>query len=244
MTRFQVNVRSLMIVVATCGLLCWPIGVAAKRAFDAQSEAQCSANLTEIGAAIAQYEAKYGHFPPAYVTDASGKPAHSWRVLLLEFLDPALFRQYSFTEPWNGPNNSKLASKMPRVYACPSHDGPMGLKTSSYAVIVGAESAFPESGSVKLTDITDRTYNIPTILIAEAASLNTPWMAPRDLRSDQIKSDWSDISRSGISSQHQNGAGLLCLGGQIRRARLTMRMYYLKEMITISGNEYFCDTSY
>jgi len=236
--------RGLMIVVPICGLCCWPLGLFVERAIDARSEARCLANLVEIGAAMHQYEAKYGHFPPAYVTDATGKPAHSWRVLLLEFLNPALFREYNFHEPWDGPHNSKLASKMPRVYACPSRDGPESTKVSSYAVIVGAESAFPESGVVTVSDITDRTLNIPTILVAEVASLNIPWTEPRDIRIDRMESDWNDLRRSGISSRHRNGAGLLCFGGQVRRVRQTTLMYTLRSMVTISGNESFTECPY
>ncbi len=244
MARFQLSVRGLMIAVPICGLACWPLGLFAKRAIDDRNEAVCSANLVEIGFAMHQYEAKYGHFPPAYVPDATGKPAHSWRVLLLEFLDPAFFHQYNFHEPWDGPHNSKLASKMPRVYACPSRGGPESAKVSSYSVIVGALSAFPEDAVVKVTDITDRTLNIPTILVAETASLNVPWTEPRDLRIDQMESDWNDLRRSGISSRHRNGAGLLCLGGQVRRARPTTLMYTLRAMVTISGNESVTECQY
>jgi hypothetical protein len=265
MTRFRFSVRSLMIVVAICGLFCWPLGILAQRNIEARSEAQCSANLVEIGTAMARYEAKYGHFPPAYVTDPTGKPIHSWRALLLEFLDPPLFRQYSFGEPWNGPNNSKLASKMPGVYACPSDALAEKRKTTCYAVIVGAESAFPENRTVRIADISDRTLNIPTILVAEAADLKIPWLEPRDLRVDQMEpvyrqtetaqnqmesanshvgQVWNDISRSGLSSRHRKGAGVYCFGGEVRRAKPTAMMGTLKNMITISGNESYCDDPY
>ena len=34
---------------------------------------------------------------------------HSWRVLLLPYLDRSdLYKAYDFTEPWDGPNNRKL----------------------------------------------------------------------------------------------------------------------------------------
>jgi hypothetical protein len=265
MTRFRISVRRLMVVVAICGLICWPLGILANRAIEAGSKARCSRNLVEIGNAMARYEAKYGHLPPAYLTDPTGKPIHSWRVLLLEFLDPPLFRQYNFSESWNGPNNSKLASKMPAVYACPSEPLAGNQKTSSYAVIVGAESAFPEDRPVRIADISDRTLNIPTILIAEAADLNIPGLEPRDLRVDQmeplykqmetahnqiesadhqVETVCNDISHSGVSSGHRKGAGLFFFGGQVIRLRPTMRMGTLKNMISISGNESYCDNPY
>jgi hypothetical protein len=244
MNRFQLSLRCLMFAVAICGLFCWPLGLVVRQALESKREAACSANLAEIGAALENYEAKYGSFPPAYLTDAKGKPTHSWRVLLLEFLDPPLFGRYNFHEPWDGPNNSKLASKMPRVFACPGHDGPLNRPTTSYAVIVGPETAFPNSGVVRVVDITDRTLNIPTVLVAEAANAKIPWMEPRDLRSDAMEPLGDDLRRSGLSSPHRAGAGLLCFRGEIRRVKPSMRMHYLKNMLTISGNESFCDTSY
>ena len=33
------------------------------------------------------YESVYHTLPPAYLTDAEGKPMHSWRVLILPYLE-------------------------------------------------------------------------------------------------------------------------------------------------------------
>jgi hypothetical protein len=79
---------------------------------------------------------KYGCFPPAFIPDKDGKPQYSWRVLILPFLEQdALYREYRFDEPWNGPHNLVLVNQMPAVYCCPS-DYPSDSQTS-YAMIVG-----------------------------------------------------------------------------------------------------------
>jgi Protein of unknown function (DUF1559) len=234
MARLQLSMRGLLIAVAACGLLCWPLGIVADRVVNARNERRCSANLIKIGNALYRYEAKYGHFPPPYLADATGKPAHSWRVLLLEFLDLDLFCAYDFKEPWDGPNNSQLAARMPRVYACPNRNGPQNTNRTSYAVIVGPKSAFPGSGVVKITDIQDD----PTILVAEVDSVNIPWMEPRDLHVDQLGSnDWVELPQPGISSRDHGGAGLLCFGGRVKRLRPAMQVYYVRIMVTIAGYE-------
>ena len=82
---------------------------------------RCVNNMKDLALAILNYETKHGHFPPAYTADASGKPLHSWRVLILPFLGQEdLYKQYDFTEPWNGPHNSRLVKKCPKVFQCPS----------------------------------------------------------------------------------------------------------------------------
>jgi hypothetical protein len=50
-------------------------------------------SLHQIALALQNYHDEYGVFPPAVVTDATGKPLYSGRVLLLPFLEEeALFQ--------------------------------------------------------------------------------------------------------------------------------------------------------
>ena len=71
--------------------------------------ARCPNNLKQIAIALQSYHDEYGSLPPPYVAAADGQPMHSWRVLLLPFLEcEPLYRQYRFDEPWDGPNNRKL----------------------------------------------------------------------------------------------------------------------------------------
>ena len=97
----------------------------------------CTNNLKTIGLAMQQYQQQHGTFPPGYVSDENGRPKHSWRVLLLPYLDPGLAGQYNYDEPWDGPNNRRLAGQMPDVFRCPSESpgaAPSG-NTTSYVVI-------------------------------------------------------------------------------------------------------------
>jgi len=115
---------------------------AVQAAREAARRMACRNNLGTIGLAMQNYHQKYGSFPPSFIPDKHGKPKHSWRVLLLPFLnEEALYRKYRFDEPWNGPHNSALASQMPSVYLCPS-ESPPGVSQTSYAMIVGPH-AFP-----------------------------------------------------------------------------------------------------
>lgn len=47
----------------------------------------CKNNLKQIGLALHNYHETFGSFPPAYLTDSSGAPTLSWRVLILPFID-------------------------------------------------------------------------------------------------------------------------------------------------------------
>ena len=139
---------------------------------------QCSNNLKQIALALHNYHDTYKTFPPAMIPDADGKPMHSWRVLILPFLEQQpLYDRYDFNEPWNGPNNSQFASSMPPVYGCPSH--PRSNRTS-YVAVIGEHTMWTgtERG-VHLRDVLDRTAN--TILVFEATPAQSNWMEPSDI---------------------------------------------------------------
>ncbi|PHR93508.1 MAG: hypothetical protein COA78_32740 [Blastopirellula sp.] len=140
---------------------------------------KCSRNLEQIGKALHNYHASHGSFPPAYLADDSGKPMHSWRVLLLPFMnEQALYKQYNFNEPWDGPNNIQLLDQMPEVYACPtSHSHHQGC--SSYVAVLGPKTVWPGAASTSFAEITDGTE--ATLMLVEINESCTPWLEPKDI---------------------------------------------------------------
>ena len=47
-------------------------------------------HMISIIVALHNYHDEHGSFPPAYVSDESGRPLYSWRVLILPYLDDPL----------------------------------------------------------------------------------------------------------------------------------------------------------
>ena len=90
--------------------------------------------------AVANYHETYGCFPPAYVADRDGKPMHSWRVLILPFLEQQeLYNAYNFAEPWNGPNNRKLAGRVGNIYLRSGLESDQ-IHTTSFVAVVGPQT--------------------------------------------------------------------------------------------------------
>ena len=169
---------------------------------EASHRTQCRNNLKQIAWALHNYHDKHGSFPPAYFADEDGKPMHSWRVLILPFLEKqALYDAYDFSEPWNGPNNKQLIEKMPTVYACPSkkHLEP-GIGITAYAAVTGEDCIFPGADSVAIRDITDGASQ--TIMLGEASHADITWTEPRDVNLDMY-SGFGDSNR--FTSHHQGG---------------------------------------
>src|SRR5688572_32747678 len=51
-------------------------------------------------------------FPPAYVADSNGTPMHSWRVLILPYIEANhIYDRYDQTQPWDSATNRQLRSE-------------------------------------------------------------------------------------------------------------------------------------
>jgi hypothetical protein len=181
-------------VIAMLAALLLPAIQAARTAAQVS---MCANNMKQIGIAMHNYHDTYGSFPPAYVADETGQPMHSWRVLLLPFIEGGdmLYEQYNFDEPWDSPNNSSLSFMMPMVYRCPESFDTMD--ETSYVVINGPGFIFDGESTSTMRDIIDGTSN--TIMVVEADATPVQWMAPHDV-------DWNatgiDIRSSHMGQIH------------------------------------------
>ena len=150
---------------------------------DTREEARqgcCRSNLKQISWALLNYRDVHGQFPPVCSSNMHGGPMHSWRVLILPFIEEeALFQQYRFDEPWNSPHNQKIGKKVPPVYACVSatRDGRNSPPLTSYVAVTGARTGWQR------TESTDSDSG--GILLAEVANSDIHWMEPRDLDLDK-----------------------------------------------------------
>jgi hypothetical protein len=149
--------------------------VGAQRA--AAKRAHSVNNMKQIGLAMHNYAQEHNHrFPAATMIGPDGKTPYSWRVAILPYIDQkALYDQYKFDEPWDGPNNSKLLDKMPPQYA---HPDAGAANMTSYFMPTGPHTISSDDVGSALREIVDGTSN--TILAVEARR-NIPWSKPEDI---------------------------------------------------------------
>jgi hypothetical protein len=193
---------------------------AAKYAGEPARRSQCKNQLKQILLALDNYHDLHGCFPPAYVPGPDGEPWHSWRVLILPWIEQqGLYDQYDFGEPWDGPNNRKLAGNRALPYRCPSEPNRTS-PTTDYVAVVGTQAAWTGSRPRRLSEFRDGTAS--TIIVVE-------------------------IAGSGISSHHVLGRGywhqedlvanVALADGSVRVLADWLDQPALEAMLTIDGNE-------
>ncbi len=181
--------------------------------------------------AVANYQDANNKYPPAYILGPDGKPWHSWRILILPYIEQDnLFKSYQFAEPWNGPNNSRLADRMPKLYAFSGTQTP--TTTTNYLAVVGKETMWPGAMSRKHDEIKDGPSQ--TILIVENNDLGIHWMEPRDLVFDTM--DFRIDNAEGISSWYKQPAVVTTDGAVLRLSKGTTPEG-LRAAFTVAGGE-------
>jgi prepilin-type processing-associated H-X9-DG protein len=157
--------------------------------------AQCKNNLKQIMLAMHTYADHFGEFPPAYTVDADGKPLHSWRTLLLPWLEgAAFFPKLDLSKPWDDPVNAELFAQFiergnPAAFSCPSADFPRGQTT--YLAIVTPNSCLRPGKGRPLSDVKDGQST--TLIVIEVPDAHAvPWMAPVDADEKLVLSINSD----------------------------------------------------
>lgn len=242
----RLSVRGMMGLVILCAGGAWAIRVV----MDANRpclRCKCVKNLKQIGLALYNYQEAYGSLPPAYLADSDGKPLHSWRVLILPFLEqppvedtpgawrPRGWRDYRYDEPWDGPNNRSLVAPTPSFYLCPAHTDAEGRGLTSYVVVVGPRTAFPGGRPSTITVPRDGTSD--TILVVESSNSSILWTEPRDLDWDWMSFQLDDPSRPSISSLHPAGSVVLQGDAGTETLQRSISSATVRARLTIDGGE-------
>jgi hypothetical protein len=131
--------------------------------------------------ALIDYHQAHGALPPAVLPDKDGRPLHSWRVLLLPYLDQkALYDQFHLDEPWDSPHNLPLLGRMPKVFQSPEEGHPqVGPCHTFFHVLVGKGTPFEGPEGLRIDkDLPKGSSN--TILIVHGGE-PVPWAKPEEI---------------------------------------------------------------
>ena len=203
---------------------------ATRRGGDAARRTQCKNNLKQIALALHNYESKYHALPPAYTVDAAGKPLHSWRTLILPWVEQLdLYNMIDLSKPWDDPANAEALKTVPYVYRCPSVALPPGF--TSYLGIVGSNACFHPTAPRAFSEMTDGTTD--TLMVFEVAQEQAVhWMAPQDASEEMVLNFGKDGKLN-----HTGGTEAALADGRVLFLSENLDTETLRALISIAGND-------
>ena len=236
-TGTVILVVALIAVIGTVtvgGVLVALLLPAVQAAREAARRMQCSNNLKQVALAMHNYHDTYKSLPPAYTVDENGNKLHSWRTLLLPFMEQSpLYDQIDLDKPWDAPENQHIAETVIPAYACPS-DPNLAMPYTNYMVIVGPNTLFEDDQGARFADVTDGTSN--TILVVEVEGQQVPWMEPTDLSFEQMQLAINGGTTE-PGSHHPGGMQAALADGSVNFIADSIDIDVLRRLITRNDGE-------
>jgi hypothetical protein len=215
-------------------------------------------NLKRILLAMHNFHSVNGHFPPAVVFGPDGKPWHSWRVLILPYLEQSeLYNKYDFSQPWDSPTNKTVADTALDIYKDPVY-GNSSDPVTHYAAIVGDKAMFRpkgaqikdttrpldnmKDGSTKIFEITDGT-SATLMIVPIASDRKIPWAKPEDI---EFGPNFPELGKPGgiaLPYKSLDGKGRVApvakADGSVMDLKEETPLRIVRSLITISGGEIY-----
>jgi hypothetical protein len=208
-------------------------------------------NIDRIASALNAYASDHGTYPPPVIQRPDGTVMHSWRVLILPYLDEKeLFNDYDMNQPWDSPENLELTSRMPSVYRAASSQ--LYGTDSAYYLITGPATLFPPAPSgapagtfrpLSPNSVSDDPGQ--TLLVVEASTLTSnyypSWLEPRDLDVTLMQGVIGTSPGREIGGVNVGGAVVATVDGRSHFLSDQTSPSTVMALITISGGEPLAD---
>lgn len=200
---------------------------------EAARRSSCNNNLRQIALALQYYYDEYGGYPPAYTVDATDKPLHSWRTLILPYLEQkALYDTIDLSKPWDDPANAKACATEVPTYQCPSafrkqQEGNL----TTYLASVGPNAAIHPTRLRKPLEIIDGISK--TLMVLEVPTDKAvPWMSPQDANEGLFLSIRKDAKLA-----HGHGFNTVFADGHVQFLPADTPQGKRKAIVSIAGGE-------
>jgi hypothetical protein len=217
---------SLSLILAPAMLL--PAIVNVRRT---QQSIQSQVNLKNIAlAAFAYSTGRGGQLPPAATRSEDGEPLHSWRTLILPYLEnQALYETIDLNAPWDDARNEEATGVPLPIYQRPEGFEVIEARTNYFAV-VGEGFAFNENSPTLLQDVYDGLST--TILFVEYPPSSTRWAEPEDLTFDE----YAEYVLEGAAPSSR-GFMVAMVDGSVRFLPRDITREELHALFTVRGGE-------
>lgn len=153
-------------------------------------------SLVQIGEAFVRYQEHNGSYPPSIIKSSAGVALHSWRVLLLPYLEAnSVYNRYDFSAAWDAGSNAELLalhSDDPKLRAQEVYCGSEGRMTHAVLLLPSSPSTMTVPQGLHATRTAWTAFQ-PTvgndIMVLWCDRTSIPWTEPRDYSAEQLRAD-------------------------------------------------------
>ncbi len=237
--RSNANAFTLLEVIVVCVillvLLLLLLPLQRRRGGGAADRYECKNHLKRIGLALHNYHDTYRSLPPAYTVDEYGRRLHSWRTLILPYMEQQkLYDSIDLTKPWDDPANAKAYQTEVYGYRCPS--ARISKTHTTYLALVGEDFAIHPTRGREFKEITDGTSNTAIVLEEISPEHAVHWMSPYDTDGRQLVNLSEDTE-----TPHGTGMYVLLVDGVARQFNWKTPLTDRQAMVTVDGGERMTD---
>ena len=167
-----------LVVLAIIAILVALLLPAVRSSPSSARRSQCNNNLRNIALALQNYAEVYQALPPAYTVDMDGRPLHSWRTLILPYIEQkSLYEKIDLSRPWDDPANLEAYETAIDAFQCPSVVCPPNHTT--YFAVMDPVGSFRPTEPRKLSELPRSTSS--TLMVMEVGGEHAVhWMSPTD----------------------------------------------------------------
>lgn len=168
------KIAGTAILVLAPALLAFWIGGRSVELRDISKDYLSESRFSQLRFLLLSYHDEHGAFPPTRYQPSPNGPIHSWRVLLLPYIDAdcrRLYSEYDFSDTWNSPKNRAVAGSvgsMARGFSVDNNE------TADYLAI-GDGDDWPSERPLKARLI---TKGKDRFLLVEYPDSQIHWMQP------------------------------------------------------------------
>ena len=228
--RKRLSLLDIVVLIGIVAVLVALLYPSTRSAPSGGRRTQCRNNLKMIALALHFYHDVYAAFPPAYTVDENGQRLHSWRTLILPWMEQdELYKKIDLSKPWDHPTNAEAFKTTPQTFRCPSSELPQGFTT--YLAVVGENACFHPTKPRAISEITDGTSN--TLMVIEVPLKQAVhWMSPHDA-DEQMVLNISPTKKLA----HIGGVQAALADGSVRFLSETLAPETRRAVISINGKE-------
>ncbi len=217
-----------VLILSLIALMSWAVWTVGTGMREEHLRRSTKNKLKSFGLALHNYHDIYGSLPPAVVEGPDGRAWHSWRALLLPFLEGKSGVDYRMNEPWDSEHNLAQVKLASELFLLPGSSQEAG--GCDIFAVVGRRTLWRGRKAMRFEEVAVS----PTLVISLVANQEREqiWSNPSEM--SDVETFW--FIKDPDEKRQPIGVMVLMADGRVLKITAEVSDDVLKKMIVSSRN--------